>query len=249
MRAFLLLSSAIAAMASAAHAAAIPSTIVVIGQGDVSTAPQLVTLKVGLRGEGATPDAATSELANARQALEGGMRALGGRFAFTTGEMDFSQAHGPDCEAADNGSGERLSAGACAVVGYVVSTTVTVKTDAVAKAGTLIGLAGRLGARGAEIGEFELLDQAEARSRAAAAAVSDATRRAQAIAQGAKITLGRIQRIEDEQAMAIDASAAAAEITVTAQRATSLRPPVEVSLVPEPIKTTVRLAVTFEAAN
>lgn len=249
MRKFILLTSAIALAASVAHAATSPSTIVVVGQGEVSMPPQLVTLKVGLRGEGATPDAATSELARSRLILEEGFRAVGGGFAITTGEMDFSQAHGPDCEAGDSDGGELLSAGPCAVVGYIVSTAVTIKTDAVSKAGTLIGLAGRLGARGAEIGDFELLDQAEARSRAAAAAVADATRRAQAIAQGAGIKLGRIQRIEDEQALALDANAAAAEITVTAQRATSLRPPVEVALVPEPIKTTVRLTVIFEAAN
>src|SRR5438067_570542 len=91
-----------------------------------------------------------------------------------------------------------LSNGGCAIVGYLATSEADVRTAAVAKAATAVGLAGRLGARDARLQSFELRDTAVARRDAMTQAINDALSQAQVLATPAGAHLGRARRFNTD---------------------------------------------------
>ena len=135
-----------------------------------------------------------------------------------------------------------LGTGPCAISGYVATSSATIRMASFKEAGTAVGLAGRLGAAKAEIDDFSLKSQTEARRQATAAAFADARARATTIAQASGAKLGATVTVRDEEA-----GAAGNDIVVTsAQNLGRLSPaPIRIDVAPAPVKTTARLIVTF----
>lgn len=240
--------AASSAWAQDTAAPAAPS-IQVVGVGIVKTPPDVARLSFDVRGEGATADKATQALVDRQKAIVDALTALAGAnpIAIHTSDMKVEAARSPACKSEDRfDGGPQLSTGGCAITGYVAHEAVGVRTRDVKDAGTFAGLAARLGADDASVEGYEVEDTAAARQAATAKALADARGQASAIAQGAGASLGALLSVRNQ-----DVAPALYDVIVTAERAPPpavAAPPIVVTTLPEPIDTTVRLAVTYAIA-
>jgi uncharacterized protein YggE len=172
-----------------------PRTIDVSGHGKVTLPPDTANIHYWIRGEGRSSDDATRAMADSKGRVESGLRAfLGTDSQITNNDLVIIEVRDPNCKV-ENGRAA-LSEGQCAIIGYVAQIQTDVRTSSVAKAGTAVGLAGRLGARDARLQGFELRDTAKAREEAMTRAVNDARAQAQILAAAAGGHLGRAVRIQ-----------------------------------------------------
>lgn len=223
--------------------------IEVTGTGTAQTMPDLAMLDISLRGEGRTADAAAAALAARQVAVAKGLAALlGDGGDLTTGAVTVVQARGGDCrDARDDDSGPRLSSGACAVTGYVAIMQASVRTHAVAKAATAVGLASRLGASEARIDGYGLSDLNAAQARARAAAVDSACRQATALAGSAGVRLGRVMTLRDQAGYDIVVTGTRAPLKVPTE--VMQPPPVEIDAKPRPVETRAQVYVAYAIAD
>jgi uncharacterized protein len=194
---FALLATLAVSVAAPALAAEDPiPRIIVTGTASVSTPPDRVLINFSLHGEGATSDEAIKAIADKRETLSHGL----GSFAKAeprSNTVNIQEVRGPGCNRQSYPVQPRLSTGECAIIGYTADQMMELRTAQVKDAGTLVGLVGRLGGTNPRIDHFFLSDDAAARSRAVAAAFAEARTQADAIAAGAKLTLGRILSVSD----------------------------------------------------
>ncbi len=216
--------------------------IIVDGQGEVKTAPDVATISYTLRGEGPTSDDAVRAMVAAGVRIEVAIHGVDANAEPRTGDVKVTPVKSDDCKEQDDSS-PQLSTGPCAVLGYVARQSTTVRTAAVTDAGTIVGLVGRGGGFDAQISSFDIRDQHAAQRRATAAALSDAAAKASAIAEATRIDLGSILSVSttsryEEQ-----------EVVVAGQRraapAMALPPPVLVTIKPELITTSANVTVTY----
>jgi len=221
--------------------------IQVTGTASVETAPDLALLDIYLRGEGATPDAATTALAAKQKAVTGGVLGLlGAGSELTTSNITVIEARSGTCaDGRGYGSQPRLNTGDCAVTGYIATMQNAVRTRNVAKAGTAAGLASRLGASDARLQGFALANPEEAQGRASAAAITAARQRAEVVASGAGVRLGPIVSVRDQANFEFGAQARVAPGAPPAPPATSMAAPIPIDLKPKPIETRAQVFVSY----
>jgi uncharacterized protein YggE len=234
-----------ASAAGAQSATISENTLQVNGTGRVSAAPDVAVIEYSLAGEGATADQASRALVATRKAIVDQLGALlEGQATATDSNLVIMPVRGSKCEnAAGYNAQPRLSQGECAVTGYLATSQGNMRTPQVAKAGTAVGLASRLGARDARIQGFELSDPRSARRAAVADAVTEAGRQAGVIAAAAGRRLGPIIAIRDQ-------SSSYGDVIVTrrsigAPPPPPPPPPVQIDLSPRPIETTAGVDVTY----
>jgi len=220
-----------------------PSTITVTGLGSVETPPATATVTFNIYGEGATSDAATANFLAKRKAVEAGLHDLGIPVtAMKSTAFSISSIRGRDCDRDSYSDRAHLSTGACAITGYLAKADFTLVLSPPERAGTVVALAGRLGAGEPQARDFTLEDAADAYHRATARALVNAKGVAEAIASGSGVHLGRLVSVQDGDTRDED-------VVVTASRVRMANAPVvvvhEVQLQPKPITTTVRLIVTY----
>jgi hypothetical protein len=163
-----------------------------------------------------------------------------------TGDVKVTPVRSDDCKESGDYS-PQLSTGPCAILGYVATQSVIVRTGAVKDAGTMVGLVGRGGAFEARIGSFELSNSHSAQQQAINTALFDATAKATAIAAASHLTLGKILSINTTPREEGE------EIEVTGERrsinapppAVDAPPPIPVNVKPEPISTSTTVTVTY----
>lgn len=225
-----------------------PPTIIVTGTGKVSTPPEVATIEYSLAGEGKTADDASRDLVATRKAIvEQLTTVLGGQATVTDSNLVIMPVRSSACQDASGYNAQpRLSQGECAVIGYLATSQGTIRTSQVAKAGTAVGLASRLGARDARIQSFEIADVNAAEHAALAQAVVDAAKQAQAIATAAGRKLGPVISIRDQ-------ASGYSDVVVSGSRSFGSLPPapppppppVEIGLSPRPIETVARIDVVY----
>ena len=221
-----------------------PSRIVVEGFGTVETPPDIAAISYSVRGEGASSDAATAAMVTAQAKVEAAITGFTTSADIKSGKDKIDAVRGKDCNDDDN---PRLSAGACAIIGYIVQMPITLRTADLKDAGTIVGLIGREGGYNPRLDAFTLSHEAAAKRRAIASAIADAHSQAEAMAEAAHLHLGRVITISnsyDSEGNGAD------EIVVTAQHnpppAVMAPPPIAIHLTPQPIETTAKLTVAYE---
>jgi uncharacterized protein YggE len=217
-------------------------TITVIGVGSAETPPDIATLSIYINGEGKTPDDASAALQRKQKAIFDGLSALEpDGVTVETGNVSIQGLRSPACKNGSDDDTPILSNGPCAIVGYVVSSSATIRMNSVKDAGTAVGLVGRLGANKAEIDGFALRSSAESKRRATAAAFADARAQATVIAEAGGAKLGAVLVVRDDQ------SGGGSDIVVTGQlfRRNGAPAPVRIDVVPATVTTVTRLSVTF----
>ena len=218
-------------------------TIAVTGSATVETPPDIATLTFTVRGEGTTPDAATSAMAALQKAVIQGVRSLDRKLEVQTGSVTIAETRSPGCRN-DYDRDRQLSTGACAVTGRIASISTTIVLHSVKIAGTAVGLAGRLGASDAAVEHFGLSDDADASHRALAGAFAQAHARAEAIAAASGAKLGPIVSVSDSFGGIVRNSDTVVD-AITADGIGRLPEPVVVDISPRPVETTMRLTVVF----
>lgn len=241
-----------------------PNTILVSASGKVETAPDLATMTLSIRGEGKTPDAATTALATRQSAVIAGLRALDPRLEVRTGDIAFRELRGGDCGTAAGSDAmllaDRIDAaadtldriadggkpdakGPCRVIGHQATIETTIRLASVKDAGTAAGLAGRLGAAEARVESFTLRDDSAASRRALEQAVANARTQAAALAAASGAKLGPVLSIMNGEANAANRAMA---MEVAAPEVMALAPPpVIVDITPAPVETRAQIVVAF----
>lgn len=217
--------------------------IVVVGHGSIMTDPDTASLTFTIRGEGVTSDEASRDLARKRDAISDGLaKFLGPESAVRTGDLSIKEARDRACDHDEDQP--KLSSGPCAVRGYIASMAGSLEISPVKNAGTALSLATRLGGSNTQLSSFALLDAADARRRAEAAAIADARARAVGIAAASGARLGGLISVADQAA-----APEGEDIIVTANRApppaVMAPPPITIAIKPEPIRTSATLVVTY----
>ena len=218
-------------------------TIAVTGSGTVETPPDTATLTFTVRGEGATPDAATSAMAALQKSVVQGVRSLDRTLEVRTGSVTIAETRSSGCRG-DYDRDRQLSTGVCAVTGRVASISTTIVLHSVKVAGTAVGLAGRLGASDATVEHFGLSDDADASRRALASAFAQAHAKAEAIAAASRVKLGPVLSVSDSYSGGVRSSYGVVD-GVMAEDIGRLPEPVVVDISPRPVETSMRLTVIF----
>jgi len=231
--------------AAAQPAIANQRSIIVDGYGEVKTNPDLATISYTLRGEGVTSDEAVRAMVVSGARIEAALRGIDPAVDPQTSKVEVSPARSADCKASDEDSSAQLSKGACAIVGYVATQSVTVDTADVKDAGTMTGLAGRGGAFDARVDSFDLKDSRAAKARAIAAALVDAQAKAVAIATGTHVTLGPILSAATGDRSVTTITSQEVKLDVLPPVYANAPPPVPVNVKPEPITTNANVTVTY----
>lgn len=216
----------------------------VTGHGKISVPPDTANIHYWLRGEGKTADDATRAMVASQERVEGGLRSfLGPDAEITNSNLVVVEVRDPDCKTEPGRPA--LSEGDCAIVGYLASSQADIRTGNVAKSGTAVGLASRLGARDARLQSFELRNIANARSEAMMRAVNDARAQAQILSTAAGGHLGRVLRIQygyfGTQPLVLTGSLASAPPPPPPPP-----PPVEIDVKPEPQEISADVSVSYE---
>jgi uncharacterized protein YggE len=217
--------------------------IVVDGHGEFKSMPDVATVNYTIRGEGATSDDAVRAMTAQGARIEAGLRGLDSLADPRTAEVKVTPVRSDDCKESDSQS-LQLSTGPCAILGYVATQSIILRTTAVSAAGTMVGIVGRGGGFDARINSFDLQDPRAAERQATAAALSDAAAKASAIAEATRAQLGPILSIsttarDNEQLITVTAERRPAPLMAIAP------PPVPVTAKPEPITTSANVMVTY----
>lgn len=220
-------------------------TMVISGVGQVLTPPDVAKATFSVRGEGDSPDAATSALVKTMDAIRSGLGSLPNvELDITTDEMRVQSVRGEDCGARYGEA--KLSTGPCAVKGYVATLEMIAQVSPAEEVGTMLGLASRLGADSTSVAEFDLRNPSDAQRRATALALADAQKKAQMIADGAGVKLGSVVNVADSEALTMDLRPpASAKSPPAGPPRLQSRPPVAVALRPEFVATKAQLVVTY----
>lgn len=245
------------------------NTVLVAATGTVETPPDTATLALVIRGEGKNPDAATAALAGKQKAVLAGLRALDAKLEVRTGSVSIREVHKGNCSNIDLSSAmsaddladgmdaaadtlealarndTAIAKGPCIVSGNLAEMSATVLTGTVKDAGTMVGLAARLGASAVRIESFGLRDTAAAERQAAANAVVDARVQAQAIAAASGAKLGPLVSVTDADATARNRFRGAFAGLVARDVMMLEPPPIVVDVHPRPVETAAQLLVTF----
>ncbi|MBV8518529.1 MAG: SIMPL domain-containing protein [Acidobacteria bacterium] len=193
-----------------------PETVSVTGTGRVALTPDRFTFNVGVQTMSATVDDAVAENNRRVAAVIAALKKAGARDEDiqTSGfnlypQQDYQQNQMPR------------------IVGYQATNSVTVRSEKVADAGRLLGIAIAAGVNTSSGLQFEVSDPARGREQGLRAAFDDARARANALAQAAGRTLGRALSISEGsqaappppypvRAMAMKAQAAQVDVPVEA---------------------------------
>ncbi|MBC2666948.1 SIMPL domain-containing protein [Novosphingobium flavum] len=238
------LASPVFILANAIAPAPGTSQIVVHGTGTVETLPDTATIGFSLRGEARTSDDAVRSVNDNRKSIVDAVSAIA-PVVLHDGELALQPVRGEDCKR-DYGK-EMLSAGPCAILGYVATMDVTVQTSSVKDAATLVSLIGRLKGYEPSVKAFRIGDDASARRAAIAEAVKDARGSAEALARATGSSLGRIISMSDT----LEPGDRSDELRPPAPRqeaapSVKIEQHVEVPITPAPIETKASVTVTYE---
>lgn len=222
----------------------VPARIEVTGYGEVKYMPDVASITYTIRGEGPTSDDAVRAMTQSGARIEAALSFIDRAAEPHTSEVRIAVVRSTDCKEQEYGP-PQLSAGACAIVGYVATQQVTLRTSAVKDAGTMVGLIGRAGGLNPRIDGFTVRDSRPQQQRAVTAAVADAEAKAVAITTASHVRLGPILNISsgprnDAQQVVVTGSLAAVPPPPPPP------PPVPVKVTPELLTTTSYISVTYE---
>ncbi|MEG3122680.1 SIMPL domain-containing protein [Sphingomonas sp. GB1N7] len=242
-----------------------PNTILISASGKAETPPDIATLSLTMRGEGKTPDAATTALSGKQKAVFAGLQKLDPKMIVRTGSVSIREVRKGDCNGSmatdamtmmadnleamademDTGGNSGSSKGPCRIVGALAETRTEIVLTSIKDAGTAVGLAGRLGAASAEIQGFGLRDQAPALQRALFEAMANARAKAEIVARASGAKLGALVSVVDGDSNIRNRYASAPQEMVLYNAPPSLMQPVALAIAPTPVETTAQLVVSF----
>jgi uncharacterized protein YggE len=241
---------AIFLLATAAPALAAPDAgpprIIVSGSGTVFTPPDVATLSFSVRGEGETSDGAVAQMVARRTKIDAGL-AIFKQIEVRAAQVSVREVRGRECQ--PSYGAPTLSTGACTIIGYVAELSVTVRTTLPKQAGTIVGLVGRQGATNPSLNGFALADLGAAQRRAIAAALDDARRKAEAIAAGTSVKVGRLITVSTGSSYSdVQPQDGVRDAPPPAPPPPPPpAPPIAVDLTPQPIQTQANVTVSYEA--
>jgi hypothetical protein len=174
---------------AAAHAADVPHTITVTGEGEAKGVPNQAHLSAGVTTTATTAEAALSENARKMNGVFAALKRMGvPQKSIQTSNFSVTPQYPPYNQ---NATGPQR------IVGYQVSNEVDVTLDDVQKLGRALDALVAAGANQINSVSFSIRDSAELLAAAREAAVADAIKRAQTYTHAAGVTLGSVISIQE----------------------------------------------------
>jgi len=170
--------------------------IVVTSAATIPSPPDRAVVSFSVHGEGATSDEAVRAMVAKQDTIEKGLAGVSAQPDIRAAQVAIAEVRGRDCNRNTYGN-PRLSTGECAIVGYTADLQVEVRTSAVNEAGTMVSLAGRLGAANPRIDRFFLAEDKEIRRRGITEALAEAKLQAEAIARASGVRLGDVVSVSN----------------------------------------------------
>jgi uncharacterized protein YggE len=168
----------------------LPSTLTVSGNGQVRSAPDIATVRLGMLTQKPSAQAAQVEVNRVTNAVLEALKSLGVKpEEIQTSDLSLNPLYAQP-RAGEEGNPPK-------VVGYQASTLLSVRLKDLTKVGPAIDAGLRAGANRLEGVAFGLENDESARSEALARAVRSARQKAQVIAQAAGVALLEILEISD----------------------------------------------------
>ncbi|HUF46681.1 MAG TPA: SIMPL domain-containing protein [Vicinamibacterales bacterium] len=201
-----------------------PPVIVTTGQASIDMAPDVAWVSIASEARASTPSAAQQQSAEAMTAVQAALTRAG------IGRTDI-RTTGYSVQADIERSGGRTR-----VIGYIARNQIEVRVRDLTRLGSVIDAAGVSGATSMSGLRFDLADRATAERDALRQAVEDAMGRARAIADGARVTLGPIVRIDEQSQFR----------PVYAREMLAAAAPVETPISPGQVQISAQVTVTVQ---
>lgn len=229
--------------AAAQQALSGPPSILVAGYGEAESLPDQFSVVLGVEGRGVTQVDALGEMSRVQTRIMDAMPKLSGltRARLTTGDVGLEPVFDPEC----GGSGYDRDTENCPIVGYKVSTSLTMTGAPAERAGDALSLASELGARSARISSYSITDMGTLEAAANRAAFADAERQARMLSEASGRRIVGILRIQDPSARLVGPEFEMSEdIIVTGRARQDAR--VSIVVMPAPVSADARVTVAFE---
>lgn len=211
----------------------------------IPSPPDRTVVSFSIHGEGTTSDEAVRAMVARRDTIEKGLSGITAGPDIRAAQVAIAEVRGRDCNRNIYGN-PQLSTGECAIVGYTADLQIEVRTTAVNEAGTMVSLAGRLGATNPRIDRFFLAEDKEIRRRGIAEALAEAKLQAEAIARASGVRLGGVISVSN---LSFNGPGPYDEIVakarVSAPPPPPPPPPVAVGLKPRAIENQVKVQVVY----
>ena len=178
------------------HAFAETGKITVVGEGEVQVVPDAFEVLAVISEAAATSEEALRIVSERQAAFNEGVVKLKGlqTLGLTTGDVSVKASS--ECE--NEYSRKRVeTVEACLPKFYFATLNLKLTGTPATEAGNLVSYASEFDTSGAEISKFYVRDADAARTRALSLAVANAKEKAQRLAQGADMSLGRIIEMSD----------------------------------------------------
>lgn len=218
--------------------------IVVTGYGEVKYMPDVATINYTIRGEGPTSDDAVRAMTASGARIEAALYPVDPKAEPRTSEVRVAPVRSTDCRDAEYGP-PQLSSGVCAILGYVATQSITLRTLAVKDAGTMVGLIGRAGGLNPNLNSFGIRDSRPEQQQAMAAALADAASKAAVIAAASHTRLGPILNVSSGPRNDAQQIVVSGIPRVNAPAPPPPPPPVPVKITPEQLTTNSYITVTY----
>ena len=220
--------------------------IVITSAATIPSPPDRAVVSFSIHGEGTTSDEAVRAMVAKRDRIENGLAGIAAGADIRAAQVGIAEVRGRDCKRNVYGN-PQLSTGECAIVGYTADLQVEIRTGAVNDAGTMVSLAGRLGATNPRIERFFLAEDKEIRRRGIAEALAEAKLQAEAIASASGVRLGSVLSVSN---LSFNGPGPYDEIVATGQHVIAPPPPpppppVAIGLKPRAIETQVKVQVVY----
>ena len=222
-------------------------SIVVRGEATIEAPADWVTLSWRVRGEGRTKVEAMQAMTAIQERVKSGLASLPGmkRLTAESNDLSVNEVRGEKCDN-DGDYDNRLSAGACAVVGYLAEMRIEAVVAPAARVGDAASLANELGARGVDVGTGGVDHPEQLADRAAKAALDVARREAQVLATASGGRLGPIIRIQDARNIPVDLEGMTrVEDLLNALPQAFAKPTVQLDLTPPPVTRSADFVVVY----
>ncbi len=174
-------------------------TIVVTGMGKASKPAEFALLGFTVTGEGKTPAEALKAMNATREKIEANLRGQKELkvIEVTADNLNVQDTRSPDCGRPRPVVPAMANTGDCAILGAVASTMLQARLQPPTKLGDAASLVAQLGGKAPRPNGTGLLNRRALDAEATKAAVADARREAEILAEAAGVKLGAILRIQD----------------------------------------------------
>jgi len=223
--------------------------IVVDGDGFASADPDQFSVHVHIKRSGDNPGAALEGVSSTLKEIDAKLSSLEGlaSISIATSGAGVSPVYDEECA-----ERAQYNATNCPIVGSAGEASLTIKGAPATSAGTVLSFLSELGATSVDFAGYSVADENPLAEEADAAAIRDATQRAQRLARAAGVKLGQIEQVQFGEGLRpydrYERDYAMSRLVLRQEQRemmSAFSPEVDLDLTPAPIERRSKVTVAF----